>query len=99
MNNGNVSHERVGCAAGRKFISITPEGLFKPCSHQSVVEKADSIEEYLKSRSFENVVFHSNSICRSCVYKNICRSCRAITEDYNFEIGKTDCIGYKKNEI
>ncbi|MCT4597228.1 MAG: hypothetical protein N4A50_05045 [Vallitalea sp.] len=63
------------------FIAITTKGLFQPCSHLKIKEKANSIYEYYTQTEFKTIHrCNEKSICSSCLYEVECGGCRAISE-------------------
>lgn len=68
----------------KSFIAINADGLFKPCSHLKLEEKADSIYEYYtksnKVQTLDDKRYNFNSLCSACQYLQVCGECMVISQ-------------------
>jgi pyrroloquinoline quinone biosynthesis protein E len=75
-----------GCGAGRRFLTVDPEGIIFPCSHyrESIGSKGDFIEAWKNSEGLEKFRSLEDNIegqCRECKMLKVCRGCRAVVEE------------------
>jgi len=75
-----------GCGAGRRFLTIDPEGTVFPCSHfrEPVGFAGDFMEAWKNSlllTEFRLLEKKINGICRSCRLLSVCRGCRAVVTE------------------
>lgn len=95
----NTDPLQSGCGAGRIFIAVTPDEMFKPCSHLSLQLKSTSIKEYLYSEQVKGFLQTKNNLtglCGDCKYESGCSGCRAICENLTGDIlsGEQECIAF-----
>lgn len=86
-----------GCAAGRSFVAVTPDGAFKPCSHLGDATRVEGIRAYFATRALAG--FHARrasppGLCRTCAYAERCGGCGAIREKAVEMSGVERCFAY-----
>ncbi len=102
ITNVNVSANQSGCGALKTFINVTADGDFKPCSHISLKEKANSIFEYYtksnNKKCLDSIGYIDDAKCKVCVFNEFCFGCIAITEHKKGKIlkGESDCLFCQK---
>lgn len=98
INHGRTNPENHGCAAGRSFIAVLPDGRFKPCSHLDMAEQATGIADFCASKTLRD--FRERQIngisggdCGTCPHIPLCGGCRAICEKTGAGLfsGETAC--------
>lgn len=68
---------KVGCGAGRRFVSVTPDGDYYPChrfvgmTHYKMGSVFDGIDQQLYSENWKDYVSKRDD-CSSCWIQNIC---------------------------
>lgn len=72
-----------GCGAGRRFLTIDPEGTIFPCSHfrEPIGFNGDFMQAWGDSsllKKFRLLERDIKGICRSCRFISVCRGCRAV---------------------
>lgn len=102
ITNGNVSANQSGCGALKTFINVTADGYFKPCSHMSLKEKANSIFEYYtksdNKKCLDSIGYSGDAKCKVCEFNEFCFGCIAITEYKKGKLlkGESDCLFCRK---
>jgi radical SAM protein with 4Fe4S-binding SPASM domain len=72
-----------GCGAGRRFVSLDPEGRVYPCSHyrKPIGFEGDFMRAWRNSTllgRFRGLEETLRGRCRSCRFIRVCRGCRAV---------------------
>ena len=72
-----------GCGAGRRFLTIDPEGTVFPCSHfrEPIGLNGDFMNAWTNSsflKEFRLLERNIKGICESCRFLSVCRGCRAV---------------------
>jgi len=72
-----------GCGAGRRFLTIDPEGVVYPCSHfrKPVGFQGDFMQAWNDSillEEFRHLEEKIKGRCESCRLVSVCRGCRAV---------------------
>ncbi len=104
LNGDDYDEEKIGCGAGRTFMSIDVDGIFKPCSHLPMGEKCDSISAYWHTSEDIKILRDASKNlkgdCETCKYKHDCRGCLAISKKLHddYHAGERDCIA-KDEEV
>ena len=95
-----------GCGAGRRFLTLDPEGIVYPCSH---FRKQIGIDgEFLKAwmdspilQRFRALEDNLSGKCGSCRMAAVCRGCRAVILELGGDFYDDDphcpCGGFKEN--
>ncbi len=102
VTDGNTSQNQSGCGALEKFINVTVDGKFKPCSHLDLIESSDSIYEYYTSSNNKKVIndleYVENAKCTDCKYNKRCEGCLLITKHKCGVLakGEIDCKMYRR---
>lgn len=92
------SKNKIGCQAGRKSISISPDGNIYPC-HYFYIDKINKLE--LDRINKDIMIFNKhlykkkNSSCNNCWLRNICNQCPATIVLYNKNKSNSLC-SYRK---
>lgn len=91
-----------GCSAGIYSAFVSMNKKYAPCSHFTMFEKFDSLEEYWKKSEvlvkLRETDIINNGICKMCCNK--CRPCIAINPTFrlNYLKGLQQCVLFKKSE-
>lgn len=75
-----------GCGAGRRFLTIDPEGTVYPCSHfrHPVGSQGNFAESWKASEllnQFRNLEDQIQDTCSGCRLVSVCRGCRAVVTE------------------
>ncbi len=75
-----------GCGAGRRFLTIDPEGTVYPCSHfrHPVGSQGNFAESWKTSEllnQFRNLEHNLQDSCKECSLVSVCRGCRAVVTE------------------
>jgi pyrroloquinoline quinone biosynthesis protein E len=89
-----------GCGAGRRFLTIDPEGNIFPCSHYRVPigSSGDFMKAWNHSSLLEDFRLLEKKLkgnCLDCRFVSVCRGCRAVVEELggNFYDEDPHCPG------
>jgi pyrroloquinoline quinone biosynthesis protein E len=86
-----------GCGAGRRFLAISADGYYRPCSHVEIKESATNLRQvWYGSKNLEMFRVIDSKVgepCAKCEYLPGCHGCRAITlgQGNDFFAGHEDC--------
>ena len=102
MHGARAAQSPCGCAAGRTFFSVAPDGTYKPCSHLDTIGVASSLSGFAASAElerFREIRDHPADLCETCRYKAHCGGCAAICrkahgKDMKENARERRCIAY-----
>jgi len=75
-----------GCGAGRRFLTINPDGIVYPCSHlrEPIGKNGNFINSWKTStllEQFRNLEKTIKTSCSQCKLVSVCRGCRAVVKE------------------